>query len=114
MKYTIDATNKKLGRVSSEIAILLMGKNSVDFARNVIPNIEVTITNASKINIDTNKKETAAYKWYSGYPGGLRDEKLKDALAKKGYGEVLRRTVYGMLPSNKLRSRMIKNLTISE
>lgn len=114
MKHTIDATNKKLGRVSTEIAVLLMGKNTPEFARNVVPNVEVVVTNASKINIDTNKKETAAYKWYSGYPGGLRDEKLKDALAKKGYGEVLRRTVHGMLPSNKLRAKMIKNLTISE
>ncbi len=112
--YTLDATNKKLGRISSEIAILLMGKNTPAFAKNIVPNVEVVVTNASKLHIADAKKENMEYKWYSGYPGGLRFEKLKDALTKKGPEEVLRRTVYGMLPTNKLRSKMIQNLKITK
>lgn len=113
MKHTIDATGKKLGRLSSEIAILLMGKNTPAFAKNIVPVVEVVVTNASKMDIADSKKENMSYKWYSGFPGGLRFEKLKEALSKKGPEEVLRRTVYGMLPTNKLRSKMIKNLKIS-
>ena len=113
MKHTIDATGKKLGRLSTEIAVLLMGKNTPAFAKNIVPVVEVVVTNASKMDIADVKKEKMNYKWYSGFPGGLRFEKLKEALDKKGPEEVLRRTVYGMLPTNKLRRKMIQNLKVS-
>ncbi len=114
MKYSIDATNKKIGRLGAEVASILIGKNSTSFQRNKIPDVEVVVSNASKMSISETKKEDKAYAWYSGYPGGLRFEKMKDALNKKGYSETLRRTVYGMLPKNKLRSKMIQRLKISE
>ena len=114
MKYTLDATGKKLGRIASEAASILMGKNTPEFQKNVAPQVEVVITNASQIEISDAKKQTKKYKWYSGFPGGLRFERLDRALEKKGISEVVRKTVYGMLPTNKLRSRMIKNLTITE
>jgi large subunit ribosomal protein L13 len=114
MKYSIDATNKKLGRLGSEVAILLMGKNTTEFQKNKIPNVEVTVENASKMNISEKKQDEKNYTHYSGYPGGLRVEKIKDVLVKKGYGDILKRTVYGMLPKNKLRSKMIQRLKISE
>lgn len=114
MKYTLDATDKKLGRLASEAASILMGKNTPDFQRNKAPQVEVLITNASRIEISEAKRQDKSYKWYSGFPGGLRFERLDRALEKKGIGEVIRKTVYGMLPTNKLRSRMIKNLTITE
>jgi large subunit ribosomal protein L13 len=113
-QVTIDASNKKLGRVASEAARILIGKDRTDFARNKIPNVEVTITNAAQLSLSEIKKESKKYPWYSGHPGGLRFETLKHAIEKKGYGEVIRRTVYGMLPMNKLRSRMIKNLKVKE
>ena len=55
MEYTIDAQNKKLGRVASQVAIILMGKNKSDFARNTIPSAKVCVLNAGKISV-TNKK----------------------------------------------------------
>ncbi len=113
MKYSIDAKDKKIGRLASEIAILLMGKNSTAFQRNIAPKIEVLVTNANQMSITEAKKKSKEYKHYSGYPGGLREEKMEHALTKKGAGEVLRKTVYGMLPKNKLRSIMIKNLKIT-
>ncbi len=114
MNHTIDASNRKLGRVASEVAILLMGKNTPNFAKNIVADVKVVVMNASKLDIPETKKETKEYKLYSGYPGGLRHVKMKDALNKKGIAEVFRKTVYGMLPTNKLRSKMIKNLTVKE
>ncbi len=111
-KYTIDAKDRKLGRVASEAAHILQGKNTPDFTRNNVADVEVVITNTSQISITEKKKEEKKYAWFSGYPGGLRFEKLRDALDKKGIKEVLRRTISGMLPKNKLRAKMIKNITM--
>lgn len=111
--HTIDAKGKKLGRLATEIAILLMGKDTPEFAKNIVPNVKVTVTNASEIDIPEPKKESKNYKHYSGYPGGLRHEKMKEALDKKGIAEVIRVTVNGMLPKNKLRSKMINNLSVT-
>jgi large subunit ribosomal protein L13 len=114
MEYTIDATNEKLGRIASKVAHLLMGKNDKAFARNKETKAVVTVTNASKISITEKKKQGTTYARYSGYPGGLTIENLETLAGKKGYAEVLKKTVYGMLPKNKLRSRTILNLKISE
>jgi large subunit ribosomal protein L13 len=113
-KYTLDAKGKKLGRLATEAAKLLMGKNTTDYARNVIPDVEVIIINAGALEISDKKKDQEEFKYYSGYPGGLRTEKLGTTLEKKGVGEVVKKTVYGMLPTNKLRARMIKKLTVNE
>ncbi len=112
--YTIDAQSKKLGRLASEIAVILMGKNRPDFTRNAIPDIKVKITNAGKISVTNKKMDNEVYKNYSGYPGGLKERPMKKVVADKGMREVLRIAVKGMLPKNKLRVRMMKNLTISE
>ena len=114
MKYTIDAQNKKLGRVATEAAVLLMGKNMTDFARNTMPDAVVEVTNLSKLSITPEKRLSTVYKRYSGYPGGLRQETLSNLSARRGFGEAFKQTVAGMLPKNKLRSRMLKNLIVSE
>ncbi len=116
MKYTIDATDKKLGRIASEIASLLMGKNTTSFSKNAMPTAQVAVVNAAKLNIDPKKVEETTYISYTGYPGGLKTKTMAQVSTQKGKGfsEVLRRTVYGMLPTNKLRAKMIKNLTVSE
>jgi large subunit ribosomal protein L13 len=110
--HTIDAKGKKLGRIASEAAKLLMGKNRTDFARNVVPVVAITITNVSLLDITEKKKDGKVYAKYSGYPGGFRTENLGEVIAKKGAPEALRKVIYGMLPKNKLRSRMIKNLKL--
>lgn len=114
MKHTIDAKGKPLGRVATEIAKLLIGKDTVEFQRNTMPDVEVTVTNANQIAISEKKKEEKEHAIYSGYPGGLKHVKLGDSLEKKGIAEVLRKTVSGMLPKNKLRSKMIQNLKVVE
>lgn len=114
MEYTIDAENKKIGRVSSEIAMILMGKNSADFVKNKVADNKVIVLNASKLSIDPKKLEEKEYERYSGYPGGLKIDSLARLIEKKGYGEVIRNAVYGMLPANKLRPLVMKNLTIKD
>ncbi len=114
MKYTIDATEKKIGRVASEAAAMLMGKNVPSYERHRTPEVEVHIVNASKVNVSEKKRTTKVYSRYSGYPGGLHHEAMEEVIKKKGYTELFRKAVYGMLPSNKLRSRMMKRLVIIE
>ncbi|MFA5933689.1 MAG: 50S ribosomal protein L13 [Candidatus Paceibacterota bacterium] len=114
MTHTIDAKGKAIGRVASEAAIILMGKNETDFAKNVVSKNKVIIINASKAKISAKKLTEVEYERYSGYPGGLTKQKMGDVIYKKGYGELFKMAVNGMLPKNKLQSLMMKNLTITE
>jgi len=114
MEYTIDAQDKKLGRVASEAAVILMGKNRADFVRNAIPDVKVKIVNAGKISTTNKKMTNKIYKNYSGYPGGLRERTMKKVVSDKGMREILRIAIKGMLPKNKLRDRMMKNLIMQE
>ncbi len=114
MEHTIDATNQKLGRLASKAAHLLMNKDSVEFARNKMPVSKVVITNASLISITEKKLKESTHSRYSGYPGGLTKETLERVTKKKGYSEVLKHAISGMLPKNKLRAKMLLNLKITE
>lgn len=114
MEYTIDAQGKKLGRIAGEAAIVLMGKNRAGFVRNAIPSVKVKIANASKISVTNKKLQNKIYKSYSGYPGGLKEKSMKKVVMDKGVAEALRIAIRGMLPKNKLRDRMMKNLIITE
>ncbi len=113
-EYSIDATEKKLGRLASEVATLLMGKNRTDFARHMVAPVKVTVVNASKLDITQKQLKTKEYKRFTGYPSGQKIEVLSKVVSEKGYGEALRRAVYGMLPGNKLRARMMKRLIIND
>jgi large subunit ribosomal protein L13 len=114
MNYTLDAQNRRLGRIATEAAVLLMGKNRTDFARNRIPAVKVNIVHAGMIERTNKQMEQKTYKRYSGYPGGLKELSMKAVVSKKGMREALRHAIYGMLPKNKLRARMMLNLKISE
>ncbi len=113
-EYELDAQGQKLGRVASEAAKLLIGKNRVDFVRNAIPNVQVKIINAGKVDIINKKLKSKVYKSYSGYPGGLKERSMSKVVTDKGLREAFRIAVRGMLPINKLRTRMMKNLIITE
>jgi large subunit ribosomal protein L13 len=113
-QHTIDARGKRLGRVATEAAHLLMGKHRTDAARNVVAPVTVTIENASKLLIDEKKRNQKKYDRYSGYPDGRSELTMTQLAEKKGYREVVRKAVYGMLPGNKLRAKRMKQLTISE
>jgi len=112
MKYTIDAQGKKIGRIASEAAACLMGKNSVSFAKNKALQCVVEVINADKLDISAKKKVGDVYVTYTGFRGGLKDESLGELLKRRGATEVLNRAIYGMLPDNKLRDPRMKNLSI--
>lgn len=111
--YTIDAAGQKMGRIATKAAALLIGKNSVEYAKNKIFNVEVTIENAGKLDIFEGKLKTV-YKKYSGYPGGLLEKSMEQMIDKKGKAGLLKIAISGMIPRNKLKSRIIRNLIIKE
>lgn len=113
-EYTLDASGKKLGRFATEIAVILMGKNTPAFEKNVLADVKVSVINASKMDITDKKSKTQTYRHYTGSRGGLREQTLGEIVAKSGYSEVLEKTVAGMIHNNKLKSKRLLNLTISE
>lgn len=114
MEHTIDAKGRKLGRLASEIAVILMGKDSSDFVKNVAPRVKVKVVNGSQIDISARKMAEKRYKSFSGYPSGLKIKSGDEVVKTHGYRELLRKAVYGMLPGNKLRKVMMKNLEVIE
>ena len=114
MKHVIDAQNKKIGRVASEAAVFLMGKNRTDFERRTAPDVIVEIQNVAHLDISERKAEGKEYIRHSEYRGSQKREVLRHYVARKGHAAVLRRAVEGMLPKNKLRPIMMKHLIINE
>jgi len=114
MEHIIDAQGKPIGRVASAAAVVLRGKDDPNFERHVAPKTKVKIINASKLLITAKKQEDMYYRHYTGNPGGFRRQSLKKVLSDKGPREVLRRAVFGMIPGNKLRPIIMKNLIITE
>ena len=110
----INAEGRSLGRVAAEAAKALMGKMRADYTPHVFSNVKVTITNARKLRIREKKMLSQKYRNYSGYPGGLREESLKNLSARKGYASAVRLAVQRMLPNNTMRPKRLKNLHISE
>lgn len=107
----IDASGKVLGRLATEVAVILRGKNKATFRPNLLMGEKVKITNASKIVITGRKIEEKKYYHHTGYLGNLKTVSLKELMAKNP-AEVIERAVYGMLPANKLRKEWMKNLTV--
>ncbi len=114
MEHTIDAKGKSLGRVATEVAVILLGKNTASVKKNAVAEVTVRVINASGLVIADKKMVQMTYHSHSGYPGSDRADKLKDVIAKKGYGEAVKRAVKGMLPGNTLRDKRMKNLTVEE
>lgn len=112
MNYTLDATNQSMGRLATKVATLLRGKHLVSYQPNLEPGTSVTITNLDKVKITGNKLETMKHHHYSGYHGGLYTKTLKMRLDKNPQ-EVFRTTVLRMLPINRMRAKLMKNLKFS-
>ena len=110
----VNASGQSLGRLASSVARYLMGKDKPSFRKNVYSGSTVKVINASKINSTPEKLERVQHKRYSGYPGGLKVMSGNEVLQKKGYRELVKHAVYKMLPGNKLRREMMKNLKIEE
>lgn len=111
--HTIDATGKKLGRIASDASRYLMGKHSAHYVPNKVADIKVSITNVASLDLNDKKMSQTIYTFYSGYPGGLTHTSMKKIIDSKGYTEVMRKAIYGMLPNNKLRALRMKRLDIS-
>lgn len=110
--YTIDAAGRPLGRVASEAAKILMGKNVTAFARHKAPDVSVKIINVSKLSISEKHLANNKYARFSGYQGGLRFETLREVIARLGYQAAVKHAVRGMIPATRLRTGMLKRLTI--
>jgi len=112
-EYVFDAAGASLGRLSTEIAMTLRGKNEPTFEPNVAPKVRVIVNNAAQVELNQSQLD-AEYTRYSGYPGGLTRESREHTIKRKGYANIFEKAVYGMLPNNKLRAVMMNNLIINE
>ncbi|MFA6076630.1 MAG: uL13 family ribosomal protein [Candidatus Paceibacterota bacterium] len=110
----IDSSGRTLGRVASEVAMSLMGKTKATFERNKYCGMPVKVVNASKLSITPKKLESIYHTRYSGIPGGLRIVKGTETAEKMGLSELVKLATYQMLPSNKLRRVMMKNLKVED
>lgn len=110
--HEFDATGKSLGRLATQIAVLLRGKNKPSFEPHIDAGDKVVVIHAAQIKLTGQKLTQKVYHKHSGYPGGLKTQKLS-TLFVKDPSEVLHRAVFQMLPDNRLRKHMIKRLTIS-
>ena len=111
-EYTIDAAGKKPGRLCTEVAVLLRGKNSASFEQNIVPNVKVVIINASQLVISPDRA-SEVHSRFSGYPSGLIQEKKGKLIDRKGMPAFLMRTIKGMLPKNTLRAKFMKNISVT-
>jgi len=111
--HLVDANKNILGRISTRIATLLMGKSKQYFVRNLDCGDYVVVVNAAKVEVTGKKELSKKYYRYSGYPGGLKIEGL-GKLRQRKPEEIVRHAVSGMLPQNKLRDRMLSRLFVFE
>lgn len=109
--WVINAEGKILGRLATEVAVLLRGKRKPEFAHFVDCGDFVVVINAEKINVTGKKLEQKKYYSHSGYPGGLKVKTLKELLDTKPE-EVVRKAVWGMIPKGKLGRAVYKKLKV--
>jgi large subunit ribosomal protein L13 len=109
--YLVDAEGKTLGRLATQIADTLRGKQKPQYTPHVDTGDFVIVVNAEKIQVTGNKLDQKRYYRHSGYPGGLRSRTLREQLERRPT-EVLRVAVKGMLPKNRLARQQITKLKI--
>jgi large subunit ribosomal protein L13 len=111
--HIIDAADRSPGRVATEVAIILRGKNKPAFQPHMDCGDIVVVQNAGQMKYTGKKLEQKKYRHHSGYPGGLKEKKMSD-VEKNDPGEVLRRTIKNMLPAVRFRDNMMRRLTINK
>ena len=109
--YVIDAEGKTLGRLASEAASILRGKNKPVFTPHMDTGDYVIIINAEKVEVTGKKRKEKIYKRHTGYPGGLREITF-EKLQAKDPEEIIRHAVKGMMPNGKLGRQMYKKLKV--
>lgn len=109
--HLFDASGKILGRMSTEVALILRGKNKIDFTPNIDGGDFVVVINSDKIAVTGKKMDDKIYHRFSGYPGGITSVKLKEQMIKDSC-KVITHSVYNMLAKNKLRIPMMTRLLV--
>ena len=109
--FVVDAENKVLGRLAAKIATILRGKHKPIFTPHVDTGDFVVVINAEKVHLTGTKLDKKMYYRHSGYPGGIKSTSAGEMLEKKPEA-VIQRAVKGMLPKNKLGSRMLRRLKV--
>ena len=109
--HLFDVGGEVLGRVATEIAKKLIGKEKSTYTPHVNVGDKVVVINASKIQVTNNKESKKRYFWHTGYPGGIRSLTFKQMMAKSP-AKVMRKAVKRMIPQNKLLKGRMNNLYI--
>ena len=109
--HVVDASGKTLGRVCSEIAILLQGKHKVSYVPYLNTGDFVVVVNAEKVKVTGDKLNKKMYYRHSGYPGGLTEQSLEEVL-QIAPTRVIQHAVKGMLPKSKLGRKMLSRLKL--
>ncbi len=107
----VDAAGAPLGRLATQIAAALLGKNKPTYTPGFETGDFVVVINASRLNVTVKRQETKFYHHHSGYPGGLKTVSLRDQLIYNP-DRVIRAAVWGMLPHNKYGRKLIKKLKV--
>ena len=109
--YLVDAENRTLGRLATQIADVLRGKRKPTYTPHVDVGDFVIVVNAEKISVTGNKRAEKRYYRHSGYPGGIKSRSLEEMLDRRPE-EVIRRAVKGMLPRNRLARQQLRKLKV--
>jgi large subunit ribosomal protein L13 len=109
--YVIDASQASLGRVATQVATLLTGKDKPQFTKHIDVGDHVIIINAAKIQVTGGKESKKVYYRHSNYPGGLKEATLADKMSSDPTFAITH-AVRGMLPVNKLRDERLKRLKV--
>jgi len=107
----VDATDAPIGRLATQIAAVLLGKNKPIYTPGFETGDFVVVINAGRLNVPVKRQETKFYHHHSGYPGGLKTVSLRDQLIYNP-DRVIRAAVWGMLPHNKYGRKLIKKLKV--
>ena len=109
--YVVDAADKTLGRLTTEIAMILMGKKKPTYTPFLDTGDFVIVVNAEKVKVTGNKAQDKIYAYHTGYPGGLKETNFNTMIQKRPE-RVIELAVKGMLPKNSLGRQMIKKLKV--
>lgn len=109
--YIVDATDKTLGRLSSQIAKVIMGKHKPTFSQHLDMGDYVIVINADKIKVTGNKEQDKIYRHHTGYLGGLKEISFQDMM-EKNPERALEKAVKGMMPKNRLGRKMYRKLKV--
>jgi large subunit ribosomal protein L13 len=107
----VDAKDQTLGRLATEIAIKLIGKDKPEYTPNVDSGDYIVVINAADVKVSGNKESDKMYRWYTGFVGGLKEMTLGE-MRKRNPEKLIQLAVSGMLPKNKLRSRRMARLKV--